>query len=121
MNRIALTALAALLTACAATTPTQGWTTLIDGDKGLANFDVVGQANWSGADGAVQASAGTPPAIVKLLHNAFVAILKSPDIVARITSDGGIPVGNTPQQYAQELRDETAKWAKVIKAANIKL
>ena len=57
-------ALAALLLAgCAGTmTAGDGWTTLIDGDKGLANFDVVGQANWSGSDGAVQASAGTPPA-----------------------------------------------------------
>jgi Domain of Unknown Function (DUF1080) len=60
MKSIASLALAVMLTACA--TPTDNWTTLIDGDKGLANFDIVGQANWSGSDGAVQASAGTPPA-----------------------------------------------------------
>jgi len=46
MKRIALIALAALLTACASTAPTPSWTTLIDGDKGLANFNVVGQADW---------------------------------------------------------------------------
>lgn len=62
MKRIALTALAALITACASTSPSDGWTTLIDGSRGLDNFDRVGQANWSAADGAVQASAGTPPA-----------------------------------------------------------
>ena len=55
-------ALTALLGACASTGGSDGWTTLIDGSKGLENFDVVGQANWSGSDGAVQASAGTPPA-----------------------------------------------------------
>jgi hypothetical protein len=59
---LGLTALAALLGACANPTGSGGWTTLIDGTRGLENFDVVGQANWSAADGAVQASAGTPPA-----------------------------------------------------------
>ena len=47
-------------------------------------------------------------------------MLNQPDIVARITQDGGIPVGNTPQQFAREIRDETEKWAKVIKDAGIK-
>ena len=49
-----------------------------------------------------------------------VAVLNQPDIIARITQDGGIPAGNTPQAFAQEIRNETAKWAKVIKAAVIK-
>ena len=40
--------------------------------------------------------------------------------IARITQDGGFPAGNTPQQFAQEIRDETAKWAKVIKDAGLK-
>ena len=34
------------------------WTTLIDGPRGLENFDVLGAANWAGSDGAVQATAG---------------------------------------------------------------
>jgi Domain of Unknown Function (DUF1080) len=54
--------LTALLGACANSATGDHWTTLIDGTKGLENFDVVGQANWSASDGAVQASAGTPPA-----------------------------------------------------------
>jgi Domain of Unknown Function (DUF1080) len=58
---LAALACATLLAACA-TPGSSGWTTLIDGTKGLENFDVVGQANWSGSDGAVVASAGTPPA-----------------------------------------------------------
>jgi len=83
-------------------------------ESGFANFESL---SWYGP----VAPAGTPPAVINLLHREFVAVLKDPDIVARITKDGGMPVGNTPRQYAQELLEETAKWAKVIKAANIKL
>jgi hypothetical protein len=35
-----------------------GWTTLVDGNKGLENFNRVGEANWTAVDGAVQATAG---------------------------------------------------------------
>ena len=32
-----------------------------------------------------------------------------------------MPIGNTPQEYARELREETAKWARVIREANIRV
>jgi hypothetical protein len=35
-----------------------GWTTLVDGTKGMENFNRVGDANWSATDGAIQASQG---------------------------------------------------------------
>jgi hypothetical protein len=54
--------LSAMLVAACASPGSGSWTTLIDGAKGLENFDVVGQANWAGTDGAVQASSGAPPA-----------------------------------------------------------
>ena len=43
-----------------------GWTTLIDGTKGMDNFNVVGQADWTGVDGAIQATKGgtTPSYLV---------------------------------------------------------
>ena len=43
-----------------------GWTTLVDGTKGMDNFNVVGQADWSGVDGAIQATKGgtTPSYLV---------------------------------------------------------
>ena len=50
---------AALLAGCAGTGSTGGgWTTLVDGARGLDNFNRVGDANWSAGDGAIQASAG---------------------------------------------------------------
>lgn len=41
--------------------------------------------------------------------------------LAQFAQDGAYAVGNTPQAFAQEVRDEIAKWAKVIRDANIKL
>jgi hypothetical protein len=46
------------LSACATSDRGAGWTTLIDGANGLSNFNRVGEANWTAADGAIQASAG---------------------------------------------------------------
>jgi hypothetical protein len=61
MTRIASTAcaiaVASLLGACAQM-GIGGWTTLIDGTKGLENFNRVGDANWVASDGAIQASTG---------------------------------------------------------------
>jgi tripartite-type tricarboxylate transporter receptor subunit TctC len=82
-------------------------------ESGFPNFE---SASWYG----LAAPARTPPAIIALLHKETVAVLNQPDIVARLAQDGASVVGNTPQAFAQELRNETAKWAKVIKDANIK-
>jgi hypothetical protein len=91
MKRMALiTTLAALLTACAATTPTEGWTTLIDGDKGLANFDVVGVANWSASDGAVQASAGTPPASFLVTRQSYTDVMVRAEFWSSEDANSGI-------------------------------
>lgn len=51
---LATMALALALTGCAHT-PSQGWITLIDGDKGLENFDRIGDANWRAEGGAIVA------------------------------------------------------------------
>jgi tripartite-type tricarboxylate transporter receptor subunit TctC len=82
-------------------------------ESGFPGFE---SQSWYG----LAAPARTPAAIITLWHKETVAVLSQPDIVARITQDGGIPVGNTPQQFAREIRDETAKWAKVIRDAGLK-
>ena len=83
-------------------------------ESGFPGFE---SQSWYG----LAAPARTPAAIIALWHRETVAVLNQPDIVARITADGGTPVGNTPQKFAQQIRDETAKWAKVIKDANIRM
>ena len=55
---LASAALALALAGCGTMDSLMGWTTLIDGTRGLENFRRVGDANWVASDGAVQASSG---------------------------------------------------------------
>ena len=48
-------------------------------------------------------------------------IVNRPDVRDRFIQLGIEPVGNSPEQFSQFLRDEVAKWAKVIRAANVKI
>jgi tripartite-type tricarboxylate transporter receptor subunit TctC len=83
-------------------------------ESGFSGYD---QASWYG----LVAPARTPDAIIRYLYSESVKVLKEPDIVAGLTRDGATAVGNTPQAFAQFIRDEIAASAKVIKAANIKV
>ena len=72
--------------------------------------------------------AGEIPLILKLkptrdagVLREIVAIVKLPDVRKRFDSEGGVPVGNSSQEFAVWLKAEIAKWAKVVKAANITL
>lgn len=67
------------------------------------------------------APARTPAAIINRLYGESVKVLKEADIIAGFARDGGTPGGNTPQEFAREIRAEIAESAKVIKAAKIKL
>ena len=61
MKRLFVATAALLLAACSsmpAWVPGSGWTTLIDGDKGLENFNRVGDANWRAEGGAIVADKG---------------------------------------------------------------
>ena len=65
------------------------------------------------------APAGTPHEVVDTLHRAIAEIVAPPDFRARLLALGFDPVANTPEAFAQWLRLEIAKWAKVIHDANI--
>ena len=65
----------------------------------------------------VLARTGTPAEIVNLLHGELVKVMQLPDMKARIESEGSIPGGTTPQQFSAHMRDETAKWAKVVEVS----
>ena len=67
------------------------------------------------------APARTPEAIINRLYSESVKALKDPELIAAFTRDGATPVGNTPQAFAQFIRDEIAASAKLIKAAKIML
>jgi hypothetical protein len=55
---LATIAATALLVGCGTMGNPSGWTTLIDGEKGMDNFTRVGDANWTATEGAVQATQG---------------------------------------------------------------
>lgn len=73
----------------------------------------------AGAWFGLLAPAGTPKAIVAQLSAESARILKLPDMSKRISELGAEPVGSTPEQFAELINSEIAKWAKVIKDANV--
>ena len=63
--------------------------------------------------------AGTPAEIVGKLNREIVRILAEPKVAQYFASQGAEPSGTTPAGLAQYMRDEHARWKRVIKAANI--
>jgi tripartite-type tricarboxylate transporter receptor subunit TctC len=63
--------------------------------------------------------AGTPKEIIDLLQKEIAAVVKSPDIKARLLEVGVVPEGNTPAEFAAYLKADIAKWKKVIADAGI--
>jgi tripartite-type tricarboxylate transporter receptor subunit TctC len=62
----------------------------------------------------------TPGEIVDKLNEAINAGLADPTIKARLADLGGLPMPMSPAEFGKLIADETEKWAKVIRAANIK-
>lgn len=83
-------------------------------EGGVADYEA---SSWT----AVLAPGGTPTPVVSRIHGAVVEGLRSSTLREVMQSSGLDPVGNTPQEFAQVLRDEIAKWAKVVKAAGLTL
>jgi tripartite-type tricarboxylate transporter receptor subunit TctC len=77
--------------------------------------DIEGDT-WVGA----LAPAGTDNNIITLLNREIVKILNEPAMKQRLTELGYEAVGNTPDEYAAQIRTEIAKWAKIIRAAGIR-
>ena len=75
----------------------------------------------SGAWFGLVAPANTPKDIVNKLSRETARILKLPDVSARLADLGAEPVGGTPDQFSAHIKAEIAKWAKVIKDANVEL
>ncbi|MES2186290.1 MAG: tripartite tricarboxylate transporter substrate binding protein [Pseudomonadota bacterium] len=73
--------------------------------------------SWSG----IMARTGTPDAVVQKLNKAIDRILKSDEVKQRFAALGVEPVGGPPEAFARQIRTETDKWGKVVKAAHITL
>ena len=82
-------------------------------EAGLPGFEAV---SWY----ALLAPAGTPKEIVTKVQADLARVLQMPDIREKLVALGGDPVGNTPEQLAVQLKTESARYADVVKRANIK-
>jgi tripartite-type tricarboxylate transporter receptor subunit TctC len=81
--------------------------------SGLKGFELT---QWQ----AVVAPAGTPKAIVDLLYREVAEALKKPDVIERLATQGGNElIGSTPEEFAQIIKSDLAKYAKLVKAAGI--
>jgi tripartite-type tricarboxylate transporter receptor subunit TctC len=73
--------------------------------------------NWY----AMFVTAGTPREIVTRLNGEIVRVLQSPDMRDAITRDGAEPVGSSPEELGAYFKKEVEKYAKVVRAANVRL
>ena len=72
------------------------------------NYEVNGWYGWL-------VPAGTPQNIIALLHDEAAKAIRMNDVRERLTADGAVPVGSTPEEFARFIQSETVKWAKVVK------
>ena len=77
-------------------------------ESGLPGFETYG---WYG----VLAPAGTAPPIIARVHGAIIKAMAAPEVMERIVADGSEAVAGTPEQFADYIKRDIPKWAKVIK------
>ena len=83
-------------------------------EAGLPGFE---SETWFG----LFAPAGTPKDIIARISADTASALKAQDVRERFAAAGAEPVGSTPEQFAERMRADTARWAEVIKAAHVKV
>jgi len=81
-------------------------------EGGLPGYEAV---QWYG----LLAPAGTPAEIIARLHKETVAILRAPESAKRLAGDGAEVIASSPGEFADFIKAETVKWARVVKAAGI--
>jgi tripartite-type tricarboxylate transporter receptor subunit TctC len=77
--------------------------------------DVVAD-NWSG----VLDPPNTPPAIIAKLNKAFNTVVQDPEVRRRLADNGVSTIGGTPEDLAELIRSETARWRKVVAETGVK-
>ena len=83
-------------------------------EQGLKGFET---GSWFG----VALPAGAPREIIAKLHAEVVRIIKLPEVTERIASEGAEFIGNSPDEYTAFVKDEIAKWGKVVKMSGAKV
>src|SRR5205807_8512907 len=82
-------------------------------ESGLPGYALT---NWFG----LLAPAATPKETVLKIHADVIRVLRDPEAKKRISDLGAEVVGNSPEEFGAATRAESAQWAEIIKAANIR-
>jgi tripartite-type tricarboxylate transporter receptor subunit TctC len=83
-------------------------------ESGLPGYEVT---QWYG----VLVPAGTPQQIVTRLNSECVKIVRGPEFSARLVAEASIPGGTTPDAFGAYLKEEVAKWVKVVKLSGARV
>ncbi len=83
-------------------------------EAGVPGYDVI---NWFG----LLVPAATPKPIVTKLHEAVVKVLNTAEVKSQLETQGYDPVGNTPAEFGKFLREESDRYAKVVKQSGAKV
>ena len=82
--------------------------------ESVPGFDAV---IWNG----MVAPKGTPPDVIDKLNRAITASLTDPNVMAKFANAGSVPKTMTPVAFGKFIVEDTEKWGKIIRAANIKV
>jgi tripartite-type tricarboxylate transporter receptor subunit TctC len=92
--------------------------------EGLPEVPTIAESGVPGFEAGgflgLVAPAGTPSAVINALNSAGQKSLAMPDVRERLMALASPPVGGTPEQFGEYIKREIDKWARVIRAANIK-
>ena len=83
-------------------------------ESGLPNFEVT---SWYG----LLAPAKTPKPIIDRLQREVAAVLAMPEIREKYMMGGFEPVGNKPEEFAQQIKNDLVRWNKVVKDAHLRV
>lgn len=89
----------------------------------VPDLPTVAEAGLPGAEAVswfgLLTTAGTPKEVVDKLNREIVAVIRKPEVQARMADVGAEAVGSSPEEFGKLIRSERDKWGKVIKASNI--
>jgi tripartite-type tricarboxylate transporter receptor subunit TctC len=92
---------------------------------GLPDVPTATEAGIAGHEGdtltAMIVPAGTPRPVIDRLYGEVKKLVAAPDVKEKLESLGFVAVASTPEEFAERIRTESAKWARVIRDAKIRI
>jgi tripartite-type tricarboxylate transporter receptor subunit TctC len=91
----------------------------------LPDVPTMQEAGYPGQEAdtltGILAPAGTPKAVIDLLHREIVKAVADGDVTANLVKLGFVPVANKPEEFGARIKSEMAKWGKVVHDAHLRI